>query len=89
MSDDDILNKGGTQEDINDYAYNNGANYDSAVIEYGIEILEQAPIIFTKDIYWFNNDARYIKLQSGSMILLPKDAVLLKPPITNKGQSNV
>lgn len=43
-----------------------------------MDILDYFPIILTKDVNWIN-DMHILK--EGSLVLLPQDAVLIKPHI--------
>ncbi len=45
-----------------------------------IIILNQPPVIFTKDEAWQSTVAQRIELKPGAIILLPDDAILYEPP---------
>ena len=52
-----------------------------------MDILEYFPIILTKDAQWAK---RPHKADSGSIILLPPDAILVKPqPIKDNSQEKI
>lgn len=46
-----------------------------------IKIIDKVPIILTKDGNWLNVWGKDVKMTSGSIVLLPQDAVLVLPPI--------
>lgn len=46
-----------------------------------IIIMNQPPVIFTKDRKWLDEEADHIKLEPGALICLPEDAVLYEPPL--------
>lgn len=49
-----------------------------------IEVLYEAPVIFTKDTEWVT---KHISAKPGAIILLPQDAVLYAPPTIVMGEA--
>lgn len=46
-----------------------------------IEVMYEAPVIFTRDKSFLES---LVSIQPGAIVLLPDDAVLYAPPITNQ-----